>query len=159
MISEGSNLEPAVRIPTILVVDDTETVRKSVTRCLRRHGFLVLEAANAAEALVLVGANGNELDLVLADLVLPAMSGVQLIREVHRRFPGVAAAYMTGHLGRSERCQSAPEAGSLVLIKPFTPSLLLERVRAALLQAGWSSPLDVGLRAVEPLGGRRYPAD
>jgi two-component system cell cycle sensor histidine kinase/response regulator CckA len=119
-------------VPTILVIDDTEVVRKSVVRCLRRRGYLVLEARHADEALELLELNGERFDLILSDVVLPTMSGVELIAEARRRFPGIAAAYMTGHLGRSARCEASLEEGTLVLIKPFTPSLLEERVREAL---------------------------
>ena len=135
-------------VPTILVIDDTDVVRKSVARCLRRRGYQVLEASNAAEALALVSSNGDELDLILADVVLPTMGGIELIAEARRRFPGLAAAYMTGHFGRSARCEVSPEEGTLVLIKPFTPSLLESSVREVLVQSGLvlssSAPRDAG---------------
>jgi two-component system, cell cycle sensor histidine kinase and response regulator CckA len=127
------------RAPTILVVDDTDVVRKSAARCLRYRGYRVLEASSAGEALVLMDAEGTDVDMILTDLVLPAMGGVELIAEARRRFPAVAAAYMTGHLGRSARCEESPETGTPLLIKPFTPHVLEERVREALLQSGWTS--------------------
>ena len=77
-------------MPTILLVDDSEVVRKSASRCLRWRGFVVLEAASANEA------------------------------------------YMTGHLGRSARCEIVLDDAETILIKPFTPSKLEERVREAL---------------------------
>jgi len=128
------------RIATILVVDDTEIVRKSTARCLRRAGFVVLEASTAAEALELLEANGKQLDLVLCDLVLPSMSGVELIGEVRRRFPEVGTAMMTGHVGSSARYEETPELGARVLLKPFTPTALLERVREVLRGGGYGNP-------------------
>jgi two-component system cell cycle sensor histidine kinase/response regulator CckA len=142
---QGTTLQS--KVPTILVIDDTEVVRKSVARCLRRRGYVVLEASNADEALALVSSNGENLDLILADVVLPTMGGIEVIAEARRRFPRVAAAYMTGHFGKSARCELSPEEGTLVLIKPFTPNLLESSVREALVQAGVTMP------SMAPLGG------
>jgi len=130
------------RAPTILVVDDTDVVRKSAARCLRYRGYRVLEASNADEALGVMEAEGTSLDMVLADLVLPTMGGVELIAEARRRFPALATAYMTGHLGKSARCEESPDSRSPVLLKPFTPHVLEERVRQALLESGWTSVSD-----------------
>jgi two-component system cell cycle sensor histidine kinase/response regulator CckA len=124
-----------MRVQTILVVDDTEVVRKSAARCLRRRGYVVLEASNADQALELIAMNVEQLDLVLSDLVLPSMGGVELVAEIQRRFPKIAAAYMTGHIGRSARYQTALDAGVPLLIKPFTPAVLERSVREALMQA------------------------
>ncbi len=119
-------------MPTILLVDDSEVVRKSASRCLRWRGFVVLEAASANEALSLIVANGDKIDLMLTDLVLPAMGGTLLVAEARRLVPNLRIAYMTGHLGRSARCEIELDDAEPVLIKPFTPSTLEERVREAL---------------------------
>jgi two-component system cell cycle sensor histidine kinase/response regulator CckA len=123
-------------------VDDTDVVRKSAARCLRYRGYRVLEASNADEALGVMEAEGTDLDMILADLVLPTMGGVELIAEARRRFPALATAYMTGHLGKSARCEESPDSRSPVLLKPFTPHVLEERVRQALLESGWTSTSD-----------------
>ena len=138
------------RVPTVLVVDDTDVVRKSVVRCLRRRGYMVLEARSAEEALALVAANGEQLDLVLCDLVLPNISGIDLIAQVQRQFPSIGAAFMTGHLGSSARFHQQIDASTQVLIKPFTPNSLERRVREALLESGWSGPLDASLDLLGP---------
>jgi two-component system, cell cycle sensor histidine kinase and response regulator CckA len=112
----------------------------------------VLEASTASEALGMMGAPGAEIDMILADVVLPAMGGVELIAEARRRFPALATAYMTGHVGKSARCEVTPEGGTPMLVKPFTPHVLEERVREALLQSGWTSLSDVDNSATEPDG-------
>ena len=124
------------RVPTILLVDDSEVVLKSAARCLRRKGYVVIEARSADEALTLLAINGEQIDLLLTDLVLPAMGGAQLVAEARRRQPSVAIAYMTGHLGVSARCETALDQTAPVLIKPFTPTLLEQRVREALELSG-----------------------
>ena len=126
------------RAPTILVVEDTDVVRKSAARCLRYRGYRVLEASSADEALVVMDAEGTDLDMILTDLVLPTMGGVALIAEARRRFPALATAYMTGHLGKSARFEESPDSSTPLLIKPFTPHVLEEHVREALLQSGWT---------------------
>jgi two-component system, cell cycle sensor histidine kinase and response regulator CckA len=130
------------RAPTILVVDDTDVVRKSAARCLRRRGYRVIEASSADEALLVLDAEGAELDMILADLVLPTMCGIELVAEARRRFPALATAYMTGHLGKSARCEESPDSATPLLLKPFTPHVLDEHVREALLQSGWTSVSD-----------------
>lgn len=122
-------------MPTILLVDDSDVVRKSASRCLRWRGFVVLEAASADEALSLIVANGDKIDLMLTDLVLPAMGGTLLVAEARRLVPTLRTAYMTGHLGRSARCEIEIDEDEPVLIKPFTPNTLEERVREALAYA------------------------
>lgn len=124
------------RIITILLVEDAEVVRKSAARCLRRSGYLVLEARSAADALSLISLNAGKIDLMLTDLVLPAMGGIELVAEARRRFPTLGIAYMTGHLGASARYHTDFDETAPVLIKPFTPGLLEQRVREALERAG-----------------------
>jgi two-component system, cell cycle sensor histidine kinase and response regulator CckA len=130
-------------------VDDTDVVRKSAARCLRHRGYRVLEASSADEALLVMEAEGTDLDMILTDLVLPTMCGVELVAEARRRFPALATAYMTGHLGKSARCEESPDSGTPLLVKPFTPLVLEEHVREALLQSGWTSVShpDAGLDA------------
>jgi CheY-like chemotaxis protein len=128
------------RVPTILVIDDTEVVRKSAARCLRYRGYFVLEASSAEEALQLIAMSRLEVDLVLTDLVMPRVGGAELVSEIRKRLPNVAAAYMTAHIGLSSRCQIVPEAGTPILIKPFTPAALENRVREALTLSGWKEP-------------------
>lgn len=133
------------RVPTILVVDDTDVVRKSAARCLRHRGYVVLEASNADQALALIALNCEQLDLVLSDLVLPSMGGVELVAEIRRRFPNVAAAYMTGHIGRSARYATVLDAAVPLLVKPFTPAVLEDRVREALMRSGFGDGNEYGV--------------
>jgi two-component system, cell cycle sensor histidine kinase and response regulator CckA len=137
MLSGRNVAMQLTRVPTILLVEDAEVVRKSAARCLRRRGYVIIEASSAAQALELLAANGNKIDLLLTDLVLPAMGGAELVEEARRRQPAVGVAYMTGHLGISARCETELDETAPLLIKPFTPNLLEESVREALARAGW----------------------
>jgi two-component system cell cycle sensor histidine kinase/response regulator CckA len=145
MLKRNRGPMSATRVPTVLVVDDTEIVRKSAARCLRRRGYVVLEAPGVEEALALVMSNAGKIDLILTDLVLPTSSGIELTAQVQRSFPNIGIAYMTGHFGHSARCNKAPEIGARVLIKPFTPNRLEQEVREALESSGWNSSVDSAL--------------
>ena len=145
------------RVPTILVVDDTDVVRKSAARCLRHRGYVVLEASNADQALELIALNCEQLDLVLSDLVLPSMGGVELVAEIRRRFPNVAAAYMTGHIGRSARYATALDSAVPLLVKPFTPAVLEDRVREALMRAGFGGAQRVRRSLRSTMEGKHGP--
>jgi CheY-like chemotaxis protein len=130
-----------------------EVVRRSAARCLRYRGYFVLEASSGDDALQLI-ANCPELDLVLSDLVLPAKGGAEIVAEIRRRFPNVAVAFMTGHIGMSARYEVVPEAEIPVLIKPFTPAVLERRVREALALSGWPEPFG-SVPDAEPSHGKR----
>jgi len=116
---------------TILVVDDEEGVRKVVCAVLRSNGYDVLEAGNGAAALTAYEKNSHKIDLVLADIVMPRMDGLDLGRQLQLRTPGVRILYMSGYrdiaLNGTAGGPSTP-----FLHKPFTPDVLLAKVREVL---------------------------
>ena len=69
---------------TVLIVDDEERLRRGLARSLRREDRRLLTAASGEEALGLLR-EGDEVDLVIADLVMPGMDGMALVREIRRR--------------------------------------------------------------------------
>ena len=127
----------------ILVVEDEPQLRAAVRRFLVSGGYSVVEAATGDEALAAFQAD-DSVDLVLTDLVMPGMSGTALGREIRSR-RAVPVLYMSGY---SEEVVSGAErlAPELFLQKPFDRGPLLERVRAALAEAGKSS----GAGAADP---------
>jgi CheY-like chemotaxis protein len=82
----------------ILVVDDEAAVSRLVTRYLSHLGYTVLEAGSAAEALALVWRQEPRVDLVLSDVVMPSVSGVELATALLSRVPGPSVILMTGAL-------------------------------------------------------------
>ncbi len=119
---------------TILLVEDDPSVRHITARILRRHGYVVVEASRPSEARAISEA-GDQIDLLLTDLVMPEMTGVKLADELTLARPGLHILYMTGYAGAAlNQAQSDlldPE--ERVIQKPFTSDALLDRVRAALL--------------------------
>jgi len=117
---------------TILVVDDQADLRRTLTRVLGRQGYRVLSAADGFEALEILDGVAEEIDLVLTDLVMPGMGGVELFRAAAERFsvPFVLTSGLVSE-GRSDDIP-AEVAHLAVISKPWTISELLEGVRLAL---------------------------
>lgn len=119
----------------VLVVDDEATVRRFTARVLCDVGCQVSEAADGEEALSLVRQGASPVDVVVTDIVMPRVNGVELLRQLaasHPRLPvilmsGYAAADLTG-LGISPPCA--------VLGKPFPAERLVEEVRRCLQGMG-----------------------
>jgi signal transduction histidine kinase/ActR/RegA family two-component response regulator len=122
---------PLGRDETILLVEDDPGLRAMLGRTLYEHGYQVREAATAPEALALAAAHGPP-SLVLTDVILPDGNGVDLARELSRRWDGVRIVFMSGYPGEHLSGADAVPAGARFLPKPFTPEVLLAAVREAL---------------------------
>jgi DNA-binding NtrC family response regulator len=102
--------------PVVLVVDDDEAVRRITTGILRKHGYTVLQAAGGTEALSVSWGHDGGVDLLLTDIVLPGMNGVQLASRIADQRPGIAVIFMSG---RPE--VDAVRFGVLAPSYPFLP--------------------------------------
>lgn len=101
----------------VLVVDDEELYRRSLGRILSRAGHQFSEARDATEALALLAQGG--LDLVIADLRMPGLNGLELIRQIHEIDPDLPCIVVTG-FGSAESSIEALRAGAFwYLEKPF----------------------------------------
>lgn len=127
-VSADAGASPVSRgTETILVVDDEAGVRMLARRTLERLGYVVLEAAHAIEALALLEKSGDVVDLVVTDVVMPHMSGVELAQRMRDRWPLVRILYISGVAQPDVERQ-----GLALLPKPFAPEQLTRSVRAAL---------------------------
>ncbi len=112
---------------TVLVVEDEEPVRRMIVHTLRGSGYRVLEAAGGHEALRLVeGGRAGPIDLVLTDVIMPDMSGDQLIERLPARLRSVPVLYMSGYSGHRRLDQAS------LIQKPFSPHTLCLRIRERL---------------------------
>jgi two-component system, cell cycle sensor histidine kinase and response regulator CckA len=109
----------------ILVVDDEEAVRLLIVRALRRHGSIVTEAANATAAEARLTANDDDTELVVCDLSMPGLSGLDLAQHMTRSRPQLPFLLTSGHTHSPER-SDCPRAAFLA--KPFTIAELVDRV-------------------------------
>ncbi|MEN3361114.1 MAG: hypothetical protein V7637_5096 [Mycobacteriales bacterium] len=116
---------------TILLVEDEAAVREITRRILSNAGYLVLEAANPAEALSRYAVNGD-IDGLLTDALMPGMSGAQLIEQFHRTRPNLPTLLMSGYTaGTLPSRQSLPNDVPFIR-KPFTAAALLHRLHEVL---------------------------
>ena len=126
---------------TILVVDDQEEIRKVVGRMLRARGFHVLLAANGHEALRLgsevealrrVDDQAREIDLLVTDVAMPGMSGLEVALLLAPAHPKMKVLYLSGYTDEVIVDQSGLAAGINFLQKPFTADGLVGKVREVL---------------------------
>jgi signal transduction histidine kinase/CheY-like chemotaxis protein len=116
---------------TILLAEDETSVRASVARGLRALGYTVLEAADGKDALSIAQRHQGVIDLLVADLVMPGMSGQTLAEHVKALYPSIAILFMSGYTSL-RNVQLAQGSGASVLQKPFLPAELARSVRQQL---------------------------
>jgi two-component system, cell cycle sensor histidine kinase and response regulator CckA len=113
---------------TILVVEDEDAVRRLTCRILSRQGYRVLEAPDGQHALNAWGRHGDEIDLLLTDVVMPGMSGKELAEEI-----GIEPVFMSGYT--DDVVLRHGVEGLRLVEKPFDAETLLSAVRSALAGA------------------------
>ncbi len=115
----------------ILVVDDEEAVRELTLEILRRHGYRPLGVPSGSEALAAL--DEESFDLILSDVVMPGMTGVELLDELQARAHDIPVVLMTGGSPEPERTSKAAAVGAAgLLYKPFSHDELKAVVAAAL---------------------------
>jgi CheY-like chemotaxis protein len=120
---------------TVLVVEDEEAVRALACRVLGQHGYSVIEARNGLEAIQLLEAEQPAVDLVLTDVVMPEMSGLELSRRLAAQRPSVPVLFMSGYTESEKLQPEIRETDAPFLQKPFSTESLVIRVREALDRA------------------------
>jgi two-component system cell cycle sensor histidine kinase/response regulator CckA len=117
---------------TILLVEDEEAVRKLTSRILSKHGYSVLEAGGPEEGLRVWQERGQDVDLLVTDVVMPGMSGSALAGRMQEGQPGLKVVYVSGYTDDFVARQGVLEEGVVLVEKPFTAEALLRKVREAL---------------------------
>ncbi len=117
---------------TVLLVEDEADVRGITRLALETHGYRVLEAANGREALQLYIALGHTIDLVVTDVIMPEMSGRELIEALQLRQAQVSVLYISGYTDDAIVRHGIIAATDAFLQKPFSPSALIKKVREVL---------------------------
>ncbi len=131
-------LQP-IRFETVLVCDDDAAVRQLLTDLLRIRAYEVLEARDGRHALELAEAHAGSIDLLITDLVMPEVGGVELAARLRAQHPGMRVLYVSGYTDDSKLLAGGMEEGAAFLAKPFMPGDLVVAVHALLLDAGRDS--------------------
>jgi DNA-binding NtrC family response regulator len=120
------------RSQTVLVVEDNEPLRVMLCRILRSAGYNVLEAGDPDRARELCIAQGANIQLLLSDVVMPNMNGVELIAELRNARPELRAVLMSGYSGAAMSSHGKLPEDVSFLEKPFTPDSVIAKIRSAL---------------------------
>ena len=125
--------EPTRGSETILLVEDEHAVRSVASRVLLNQGYFVLAASSAEEALTIAErVGGDDIDLVLSDVVMPDMGGPELVRRLLARWPGMKVLFMSGYAEGDKLQVGAEYPGRSFLQKPFSSESLILTVRGVL---------------------------
>jgi two-component system cell cycle sensor histidine kinase/response regulator CckA len=117
---------------TILLCEDEERIRKLVNAMLTRQGYKVLEAGTPEAAIAMSNNYAASIDLLFTDIVMPQMSGFDLAKEIREARPRIKVLYMSGYTDNRVSSAWVLDVDTPFLHKPFTASVLAQKVREAL---------------------------
>ena len=148
----SAHIEPRPSLPdvtalsgmeTILLVEDNEAMRLSVTDTLTGLGYRTLVAANGKEALAIL-ARETAVSLLLTDLVMPEMSGLDLCRSVHKLYPHIKTLLMTGYPLEPDTAVLRKDGITGWIEKPFSIEVLAVKMRDILDKPDSSAKMEKG---------------
>jgi two-component system cell cycle sensor histidine kinase/response regulator CckA len=123
---------PVAGSETVLVVEDDPRVRQVAVRALTPLGYKLLIAGNAREAVALCDKQTAAIDLLLTDIVMPGINGRELAVRLTVRYPTLRTLFISGYTEAAIFHRGMLAPGTQLLAKPFTPSVLAEKVREVL---------------------------
>ena len=115
----------------ILLVEDEAPVRETSARLLRRAGYTVIETANGTDAFAGFEQNPSSVDVLVTDMVMPAMGGRDLARKIRAIDPGMPIIFVSGYTDDDELRKSGLDDRTFFIEKPFVPEALLAKLREA----------------------------
>jgi signal transduction histidine kinase/CheY-like chemotaxis protein len=114
---------------TVLIAEDERALRRLTATVLRQAGYQTIEASDGQQALDLYTVHAQSIVMVVTDVVMPRMGGIELSKRLRKMRPGLPMLFVTGYVDQSEALH---EQGTPVLLKPFSPDALLRAVAAAI---------------------------
>jgi two-component system cell cycle sensor histidine kinase/response regulator CckA len=116
---------------TVLLVEDEPMVRGVAERALTRHGYTVITADNGEDALEILG-RGEDIDLLISDVVMPGMDGPTMVAEARKRRPELKVLFMSGYA--EEQLRESLNVGNVSFLpKPFSVQELAEAAKRTLV--------------------------
>jgi PAS domain S-box-containing protein len=117
---------------TILVVDDNAASRRLIKDTLEPLGYNLIEADSGEDALARLKRTDEQIDLILADLIMPGMNGQELLDAIKENRPAIKSILMSGYTDKIVIQQGILKAGEIFLNKPLLPIALATKIREAL---------------------------
>ncbi len=124
--------QPSHGSDTILVVEDEDAVRELICKVLQAQGYTVLKAPHGDEALLIVERHKGPIQLMVTDVVMPRMSGRELVQRLEPRYPEMRVLYISGYTENEIVHNSVLDEDTAFLQKPFMPDILVRKVREVL---------------------------
>jgi DNA-binding NtrC family response regulator len=125
---------------SILIVDDDPQIRRLCRITLAEPGYCLREASNGKEALAAI--RETSFDLILLDLCMPDMDGIEFLIAVRAELPKLKVIGMSGYMGGTMLPVARQLGGAATLAKPFSPEALLSLVNEVLAEHGSVPPSD-----------------
>ncbi len=134
-VIKAGNIESTASLAgsgTILVVDDEELIRDLACEILRPHGYRTIMAKNGREAVSIYKSLFPEIKLVLMDVVMPEMDGIEASKKILETDPGARILFSSGYSSRGDLSEISQTGPVLLIKKPFSPEKLLKAIRSCL---------------------------
>ena len=116
---------------TLLIVDDEPLMTSLFSQSMSKRGYQVLTAASGAEALEIVKREGETIRVVITDMTMPGMDGMQLAQALAQQAPQIKVLLSTGHEADNELLAQSPNIKGIVQ-KPYQSKVLAEKIRLLL---------------------------
>ena len=116
----------------MLLVDDEPSVRTLLAAELRRNGYAVIEAANGEDAIDRASRLAAPISVVVTDVVMPEMSGRELVQMLRGWYPSLRVLFMSGYTDAGSMARMLEDEATAFVPKPFTTDDLLRAVRGLL---------------------------
>ncbi len=132
---EGLRNDRAAGGATVLLAEDDELVRSSLTRALRDQGYVVLAAEDGEAALALAAQYGSAIDILISDVVMPRLGGFELAKQLRQTRPELPILFVSGYSDQRPPLSDGTKAPSRFLEKPYKLNELAKTVTELLAQA------------------------
>ena len=117
---------------TVLVVDDDSLALDLIELMLAPLGYRVLLATSGEEALEMAENNGEKIDLLLTDIMMPGLTGLDLVKQFIKKYPKTKVLFMSGYLCPSSAHHGMAFSEKAFVLKPFTTNTLAKKMRSVL---------------------------
>jgi DNA-binding response OmpR family regulator len=154
-MDDSNQPTPAETVPTVLVVDDNKGVLEFLLLLLSKHGLTAVGATSGAECLSIV--KSRPVDLIVLDVMMPVMDGLQVFRELKKICPAVPVILLTARDDMNTRAEAMDLGVSEFVAKPVNNRDLLNRIRTQLRSREWDKTATQVVSQIEK--STQSPAD